>query len=172
MMKMISYYRSIDEAKGWDKMMKVTSIVYKPEDSGADPEDQYVRIPLSSALLVTGHGLEGDSKGGHPKRQLNIMSAEAVKTLSEDGFKTLPGQLGEQITIQGLDMSRLNKGDRLQIGETARVEIVSHRTGCERFERIQGKSPRQAAGRLGVMARVVVGGPIQVGSLVKLNPPI
>jgi len=98
------------------------------------------------------------------------MSVETLQALAEEGFKTQPGQMGEQITLQGLDMSRLNKGDRLQIGEQARVEIVSHRTGCERFEQIQGKSPRLAAGRLGVMARVVVGGTISIGSPVELLP--
>jgi len=42
------------------------------------------------------------------------------------------------------------------------------RHGCERFEAIQGRPREQAAGRLGVMARVVVGGPIRVGDPVAL----
>ncbi len=151
-------------------MIEVASIVYKPEDATSDPEDHYVRVPLSSAVLVAGHGIEGDRKGGHPKRQLNLMSLETLQALAEEGFKTMPGQMGEQITLREFDVSILNKGDRLQIGEQACVEIVSHRTGCERFEQIQGKSPLLAAGRLGAMGRVVVGGTIHVGNPVKLIP--
>jgi MOSC domain-containing protein YiiM len=151
-------------------MAAVASIVYKPGEAISDPEDRYVRVPLTSAVLVAGHGIQGDRKGGHPKRQLNIMSVETLQELAKEGFKTMPGQMGEQITLQGLDVSRLKEGDRLQIDEQACVEIVSHRTGCERFEQIQGKPPRLAAGRLGTMARVVVGGTIHVGSPVKLIP--
>jgi MOSC domain-containing protein YiiM len=76
--------------------------------------------------------------------------------------------MGEQIVIRGLDVARLAEGDRLQIGEHACVEIVSHRTGCTHFEHIQGKSRQLAAGRLGVMARVVAGGAIRAGDTVKL----
>jgi molybdopterin adenylyltransferase len=149
-------------------MNNVTSIVYKPESAVSDPEDHYIRIPLNSANLVAGYGIEGDRKGGNPKRNLNIISSETLETLREDGFSTLPGQMGEQIVIQGIDVGKLAEGAQLQIGDQARVEVVSHRTGCQRFEKIQGKSPQLAAGRMGVMAKVVTGGKIAVGDAVKL----
>ena len=148
-------------------MIEIASLVYKPVDIVSDPEDHYARVPLTSATLIVGHGIEGDHKGGHPKRQLNIMSFETLWALREEGFQTEPGQMGEQIVIRGLDVGRLAEGDGLQIGEHARVEIVSHRTGCERFEHIQGKSPRLAAGRMGVMAKDVADGAIRVGDPVK-----
>ena len=149
-------------------MIRVISIVYKPESAVSDPEDHYLRSPLDSANLVTGRGIEGDRKGGHPNRNLNIMSFETLEALRDEGFSTLPGQLGEQIVIQGIDVGKLAKGEQLQIGDQACVEVVSHRTGCQRFEHIQGKSPQLAAGRMGVMAKVVTGGRIAVGDPVKL----
>ena len=149
-------------------MNSVTSIVYKPESAVSDPEDRYIRIPLNSANLVVGYGIEGDRKGGNPKRNLNIISSETLETLREDGFSTQPGQMGEQIVVQGIDVGKLAEGAQLQIGDQALVEVVSHRTGCQRFEGIQGKSPKLAAGRMGVMAKVVVGGTVNVGDAVKL----
>ena len=149
-------------------MIKVASIVYKPEGTEADPVNRYLRVPLTSAQLVVGHGIQGDRKGGHPKRDLNIMTFETLQALREEGFSTLPGQMGEQIVIQGLDVGGLTEGDRLQIGDSACVEVVNHRTGCQRFERIQGRSRQRAAGRMGVMAKVVTGGMIAVGDPVKL----
>jgi MOSC domain-containing protein YiiM len=146
----------------------IASIVHKPEGAVPDPEDRYLRVPLTSATLVVGHGIQGDRKGGHPKRQLNIMSLEALQTLSAEGFSTQPGQMGEQIMIRGLDVGQLAEGDRLQIGAQACVEVISHRTGCDRFEHIQGQAPSRAAGRMGVMAGVVVGGVIRVGDPVKV----
>jgi uncharacterized protein YdeI (YjbR/CyaY-like superfamily) len=96
------------------------------------------------------------------------MSFETLEALREEGFSTKPGQMGEQIVIQGFDVDKLSEGEQLQIGHQARVEIVSHRTGCERFEGIQGKSPKLAAGRMGVMAKVVTGGTVAVGDPVEL----
>lgn len=149
-------------------MIEIASIVYKPADLVSDPEAHYARVPLTSATLIVGHGIEGDRKGGHPQRQLNLMSFETLQALRAEGFQTEPGQMGEQIVIRGLDVGWLAEGDGLQIGAHACVEIVSHRTGCERFEHLQGKSPRLAAGRMGVMAKVVADGAIRVGDPVNV----
>ena len=148
-------------------MISVTSIVYKPEGTLPDQGDHYLRIPLDSANLVTGYGIEGDCKGGNPKRNLNIMSFETLEALRKEGFSTLPGQMGEQVIIQGLDVGTLAEGEQLQIGDHARVVVVSHRTGCQRFEHIQGKTRQQAAGRMGIMAKVVTSGVIAVGDPVR-----
>lgn len=148
-------------------MISVSSIVYKPEGTSSDQQDHYLRIPLDFASLVAGYGIEGDRKGGNPNRNLNIMSFETLEALGEEGFSTSPGQMGEQIDIKGLDVDVLAVGDRLKIGDTAIVEVISHRTGCQRFEHIQGKTPQQAAGRMGIMAKVVIGGMIHVGDLVE-----
>ena len=152
-------------------MISVTSIVYKPEGTTPDQQDHYLRIPLDSANLVAGYGIEGDRKGGNPKRNLNIMSFETLESLRKEGFSTLPGQMGEQIEIKGIDVGKLAVGDRLEIGDTAIVEVISHRTGCQRFEYIQSRTPQQAAGRMGVMAKVVTGGRIAVGDSVKFLQP-
>lgn len=148
-------------------MIRVISIVYKPEGAAPEPEEYYLRTPLESANLVAGHGIEGDRKGGNPKRNLNIISFETLEALHEDGFSTQPGQMGEQIVIAGIVLDKLVEGERLQIGNHACVEVVSHRTGCQRFEHIQGKTPQQATGRMGVMAKVITGGLVSVGDAVK-----
>jgi len=149
-------------------MISVVSIVYKPESIAPEPERHYLRVPLNSAKLVAGYGIEGDHKGGNPKRNLNIMSFETLEELHKVGFKIQPGEMGEQLIIKGLDVGELKAGDQFQVGEQACIEVVSQRTGCDHFERIQGKSPQLAAGRMGVMAKVVTGGVIAVGDLVKL----
>ena len=149
---------------------KVASIVYKPEGGEPDPEDRYLRSPLRSAQLVVGIGIEGDRKGGHPKRNLNIMSQETLDALQAEGFHTRPGEMGEQVVLRGLDVARLAAGDRLRLGDRACVEVVDQRTGCRRFEHIQGVSADAVAGRMGVMAVVVAGGPIRVGDPVALLP--
>lgn len=148
-------------------MSKLASIVYKPQDA-LPSEEGYTRVPLQEARLVAGYGIEGDAKGGHPERHLNIMSAETVQTLGGEGFRTAPGQLGEQLLLAGLVVDDLLPGTHLQIGETARVEIVRPRTGCVIFEKHQDRQRQEAAGRLGMMAQVVESGVIRVGDSVKV----
>ena len=45
------------------------------------------------------------------------------------------------------------------------------RTGCARFEMIQGKPRNDAKGRLGVLATVVSGGEVAVGDAVEVLLP-
>ncbi|HZP82345.1 MAG TPA: MOSC domain-containing protein [Chthonomonadaceae bacterium] len=148
-------------------MSRLVSIVYKPQDAPPS-EDGYTRVPLQEARLVAGYGIEGDAKGGHPERHLNIMSAETVQTLGGEGFRTSPGQLGEQLLLSGVAVDSLPFGTRLQIGEAACVELREPRTGCAKFEQHQDRLRQEAAGRLGRMAQVVESGVIRVGDPVKV----
>jgi MOSC domain-containing protein YiiM len=146
-------------------MPEIASIVYKPAGLGDDPESHYLRVSLTEAMLVAGRGIQGDLKGT-PNRPLNLMAAETLAALAGEGFKTGPGQMGEQIVFRGLDVNSLAEGDRVQLGGQAVVEMIKPRTGCDRFEHIQGRPASTVQGRLGMMARVVVGGTIRVGDSV------
>jgi MOSC domain-containing protein YiiM len=150
-------------------MSRLISIVYKPKRTKS--LERYVRVPLESANIITNYGIEGDTKGGHRKRQLNIMSAEMVEQLRQEGYKTAPGELGEQLVIAGLDVDALKKGERLQLGDSVCVEITGLREPCDRFEAIQGKSAAAVEGRVGVLAKVIEGGTIKVGDEVKVLEP-
>jgi len=148
-------------------MSQIVSIVYRPGHLPAEPHDHYTRVPLETANLLVGHGIKGDRKGGSPKRQLNIMSAETLAELRAEGFMTDPGQMGEQIVVSGLNVNVLSVGDHIQLGD-AIVEIFSYRTGCDRFEAIQPKLRTDCAGRMGVIAGVVSGGTIRIGDSVQV----
>lgn len=148
-------------------MASVYSLVYQPSESVYAEPYHYNRVRIGEVKLIAGHGIEGDLKAGHnPNRQLNVMSYEALETLRAEGFRTDPGELGEQIILQGLDVRTLEPGDRLQLGDSAVVEFVKLRTGCDWFELVQGKPREQAAGRIGMMARVIVGGQVREGDAV------
>jgi MOSC domain-containing protein YiiM len=140
---------------------QLVSIVYKPAGA-SPPREGYTRVPVLEARLVAGHGIDGDSKGGGKDRHLNIMSAETMALLGAEGFVQEPGKLGEQLILTGIEVDALAEGTQLRIGQVACVEVTEPRTGCAKFERHQGKPREEAAGRLGVMARVVVGGKIAV----------
>ena len=151
-------------------MAHVKSIVYTPRNVEVrKPQDRYARVALERAQLVEFQGIEGDAKGGTGNRQLNIMRAETLAELAAEGFQAAPGQMGEQIVIEGLEPQALGEGARLKVGE-AIIEIGIPRTGCARFEMIQGRPKQSVQGRLGVMARVLSGGAVVVGDAVEVLP--
>ena len=152
-------------------MPRVASIVFTPRDVEIrKPQDRYARVAVERTRLVEFQGIEGDAKGSSGDRQLNIMLAEMLAELALEGFQTAPGAMGEQIVVAGLDPASLVVGARMKLG-AAIIEIGIPRTGCARFEMIQGKPKQAAKGRLGVMARVIKGGEISVGDLVEIMPP-
>ncbi len=152
--------------------MSIVSIVYKPHDAETRPADQYSRVAVQAAELAVGQGIVGDVKGGHPTRQLNIMCQRKLSKLQAEGYRVEPGMMGEQLMIDGVDLAALQAGDRLQLGAVAVVEMTDFRKGCVRFEAIQGQPnpTAQQPDALGIMARVVVGGPIAVGDAVLIMP--
>lgn len=151
-------------------MPQIVSIAYTPANIERRPADYFARTPLDSAVLIASHGIDGDAKATRGKRQLNVMFAEQVAGLRAEGFRTEPGELGEQIVVAGLSLDEITPGARLRLGAAAVIELCELRTGCGRFAHIQGKPAADATGRLGYMARVLAGGKIAVGSPVAVLP--
>jgi MOSC domain-containing protein YiiM len=151
-------------------MAQVVSIVYRPKASGR-PQDRYERVPAERVRMEPFKGIVGDQKGGATKRQLNIMLAETLTELGGEGFQVAPGQMGEQIVVAGLDPSALTDGTRLKLGGAV-IEIGTPRTGCARFEMIQGKPRERVNGRLGSLATVVSAGEVAVGDEVAVLAPV
>jgi MOSC domain-containing protein YiiM len=151
-------------------MALVVSIVYRPKKSGR-PQDRYERVPADRVHMEPFKGIVGDQKGGSTKRQLNVMLAETLAELGAEGFQVAPGQMGEQIVVAGLEPSALTEGTQLKLG-AAVIEIGITRTGCARFEMIQGKPRDTAKGRLGSLATVVTGGEVAIGDAVEVLAPV
>jgi MOSC domain-containing protein YiiM len=150
-------------------MPHVVSLAYTPVGVERRPADRFARVPAERVVLVEGQGIEGDLKGKGGDRQLNLMLAEAVEGLRADGFRTAPGELGEQVVVAGLDAGAVAAGARLRLG-AAVIEVTAPRTPCGRFAHVQGQTVKAAWGRIGVMARVVRGGEVAVGDPVGVEP--
>src|SRR4051812_15633157 len=100
-------------------MGQLVSIVHTPEGIDPRPPDHYARVPLETTTLEAGSGIVGDRKGAGRARQLNIMAAQTLKQLRVEGFRTSPGEMGEQLVIAGIEIDPLPAGTRLRIGAEA-----------------------------------------------------
>lgn len=138
----------------------LASIVYSPQPGS------FNRHPLPEAMLLAGHGIDGDRKGGHPNRNLNVMDQEMLAALSAEGYPTGPGVLGENLIVAGVDISSRSEGARFRIGLEAVIEVVRLREPCYKLTALDPRMPDSVIERVGVMARVVESGVIRVGDAV------
>jgi MOSC domain-containing protein YiiM len=145
--------------------------------------------------LVAGLGVDGDAHAGptvrHRSRvardasapnlrQVHLMHAELFGELMAAGFPVWPGELGENITTQGVDLLALPSGTRLALGHAAVIELTGLRNPCVQIDRFQrglmaAVLARNAQGGLvrkaGVMAVVLAGGMVRPGDAIAIERP-
>jgi len=153
-------------------MPTIQSIVYMPRNKeNYDRNGPFLRLPLDEARLIANYGLEGDFKAGRDKhRQLNLIPTDWLAARQAEGYRTGPGEMGEQIILDGLPMSEMSSGLQLQLGDEAIIELIKTRTGCDRLDESQPKpipAEIKLAG-IGYLAKVVQDGTIRVGDPVTL----
>jgi hypothetical protein len=145
--------------------------------------------------LLVGLGVDGDAHQGvtvkhrsrvardpnQPNlRQVHLIQAELHDELRQTGFELQPGEMGENITTRGIDLSSLPTGTRLHIGHDAVVEITGLRNPCVQIDRHQtgllsAVAMRDEHGivvrKAGVMSIVVAGGEISPGDRIDVALP-
>src|SRR5207248_7946454 len=110
------------------------------------------KLPVRAAQ-VTSHGVEGDyqrSKKYHggPNRAVCIFSEELYDWLREQKIDLKNGSVGENFTTRGLDLNKLNKGDRLKVGECV-IEITDVRIPCRNLKKWDADLPELVVGHSG-----------------------
>ena len=122
--------------------------------------------PVQEATAISNQGLEGDRscKPG-ALRQVLVMDKE---TLDEMDLK--PGQIKENITTTGLDLSKTEAGQVFFIGDDVTMEIVGECEPCGKMDAIRPGLRERINHRRGMLATVINGGPIKVGDSIRLEP--
>ena len=122
--------------------------------------------PVQEATALSGLGLEGDRSAYEGSlRQVLFMDKETL-----DEFGLAPGQIKENITVTGLDLSETKAGQVFFIGDDVTMEIVGDCEPCGKMDAIQPGLMVKIDGRRGMLAKVINGGNIKVGDPVRLEP--
>ncbi|MDQ7781006.1 MAG: MOSC domain-containing protein [Planctomycetota bacterium] len=127
------------------------------------------KIPVPSARLVAGQGIEGDSHAGPGLRQVSLLADESIDRMRARGFPNLPpGAFAENLTVKGIELWRLPVGTVLRVGDAIvlRVTQIGKKchSGCAIFEQIGDcVMPRE-----GIFVEVVVGGNVAKGDSVRV----
>lgn len=119
---------------------------------------------------VTPDGLAGDGhdheKHRRPDRGVSIQDLELIEQLGAEGYPVGPGIMGENITVQGVNVQRLAVGDRLRFQGGVVVELASVRKPCYVLDAIRPDLKDAVVGRCGFLCRVVETGVLSPGQRV------
>lgn len=139
-----------------------------------------------TVLLIAGEGVEGDAHRGttvkhrsrvakdpsQPNlRQVHLIHAELFDELASTGFSVTAGELGENVLTRGIDLLALPTGTMLLFPSGAKLEVTGLRNPCHQINGhtaglMDALLDKADDGTLirkgGVMAVVVVGGPVRV----------
>ena len=113
--------------------------------------------------------------------QIHLLGAETLAELQARGFAVVPGELGENILTESLDLLTLPQGTLLNLGPEAVVEITGLRTPCSKIDAFRSGlqqhlwGERDAAGkrtrRAGIMAVVGRTGRVAAGDPIRIELP-
>lgn len=132
---------------------------------------------------ITVTGVAGDRQHavtvhGGPHRAVSILGIEAIRRVAAEGHPIAPGTTGENLTIEGFDVSALAPGTRLAIGYEVELEVAASAGPCET---IRGSFREGRFGRLGagrhpndsrMYARVIAEGDVRPGDAIVIRPPV
>jgi MOSC domain-containing protein YiiM len=134
--------------------------------------------PVPSARVTT-LGLEGDVQRdrehhGGPDRALCLFSHDRIRALQAEGHPITPGSAGENLTIEGIDWTRVTPGTYLRLGERVLAQVTSYTapclniTGSFRDREYSRVSQKRHPGNSRVYARVLREGRLASGDVVQL----
>lgn len=158
-------------------------------------EHSFSKKPCDQIRLIEGLGIENDTHAGvtvqHLSRlkreahmpnlrQVHLIHAELFDELGAKGFVVKPGDIGENVTTEGVDLLGLPRGTRLHLGAEAVVEITGLRNPCRQLDDFQkglmaAVLEKDTAGNLirkaGVMGVVIAGGAVKPGDTITVELP-
>jgi len=156
---------------------------------------EFSKTPVDVIELVAGVGVDGDAHAGaqvkhrsrvaadptQPNlRQVHLMHSELFEQVAVRGFTVRPGDLGENITTEGLDLLGLPVGTTLAIGPDALITLTGLRNPCRQInafsdgllsELVYNDDEGITVRLGGVMSVVVRGGTIRPGDTIAVGLP-
>ncbi len=161
----------------------------------SDATHRFSKPVAPEIRLLAGLGVEGDAHCGTTVRhlsrvavdptapnlrQVHLIDAELFDDPQIAPFALRPGDLGENVLTEGVDLLALPEGTRLRLGGEAVVELTGLRNPCAQIESFRpgllGKVLERLPGgglrrRAGVMAIVVAGGAVAPGDAIVVELP-
>lgn len=158
-----------------------------------DDRHRFSKTRVERATFIAGAGIEGDAHRGatvqhrsrlakhadRPNlRQVHLIDTGLLGRLQTEGFEVRPGELGENVTVDGIDVSAVGVGSIIELGEEVVLAVTGRRNPCGQVNDLgpglQARLLEGHRGRVdgGAMAVVVHGGVVEVGAPVAITAPM
>ena len=120
---------------------------------------------IKEAEIIQNFGLKDDAHAGNWHRQVSLLSYEKIEEFKALGVDVKDGDFGENLIVEGIDLSKLPIGTKMTINEVL-LEVTQIGKECH-----MGCAIAQAVGKCimpteGIFARVLKGGRVKVGDSV------
>jgi molybdopterin adenylyltransferase len=125
---------------------------------------------VSEGLLIKNEGLQGDAHAGFAHRQVSLLAAESIAKMTTKGLTVGPGDFAENLTTQGIDLTGLPVGSRLQAGTDAIIRVTQIGKECHDRCAIYYQAGDCVMPREGIFAEVLRGGAIRAGDRIEEKP--
>lgn len=156
----------------------------------------FSKVPQAAIRLIAGEGVEGDVHRGERTQhlyrmrqdptqpnlcQVHLLSSEKLEELRAKEFAVRPGDLGENILTEGLDLLNLPLATLLRVGEDALLQVTGLRTPCLKIDKYQRGLQQHMWGerdelgrrtrRAGIMTIVLHGGLVRSSYPIAIEVP-
>lgn len=130
-----------------------------------------VKKEVTQAEFIEGWGIDGDAHAGKWHRQVSLLAGESIDQVKQALPTLKNGAFAENVVTRGLDLSVIQIGDRLDLGEEVVLEVTQIGKKCHN----DGCAIKKATGdcimpREGIFAKVLHGGSVKAGDRISLLP--
>ena len=128
------------------------------------------KFPIDQACIHA-LGIEGDGHSGKWHRQISMLCLESIERMNEKSKVASPGDFGENLTIEGLDLSAVKIGDIFCIegGQEVVLSVTQIGKECKTPCSIYYANGYCIMPIEGLFLEVVSGGIIRTGDRIQLK---
>jgi molybdopterin adenylyltransferase len=129
-----------------------------------------IKIPVNKAV-INNKGIVDDAHSGDWHRQISMLSSESIDKFSKQANRKISyGEFAENITTEGIDLSKISLLDHFKIGkvklEVTQIGKSCHGSNCAIYKEIGNcVMPKE-----GIFCRVISGGKIKKGDQIAYLP--
>ncbi len=127
--------------------------------------EKHAKSTARDVVQVTPQGFDGDHHAGHSKRrQILMVSGEILDELNLN-----PGDVYENVVVDGMDVMSLREGQALRIGG-ALVAVTIPCEPCRQMDRLRPGLQERLKNCRGMFVEVLEPGVVRVGDTVRYEP--
>jgi MOSC domain-containing protein YiiM len=126
--------------------------------------------PVAEVSIKEDYGVVGDAHADClTHRQVSLLAQESINKMRRQGFDLQAGDFAENITTEGIDLVSLPIGTRIKVGNEVILEMTQIGKECHAACAIRRQVGDCIMPREGIFAKVIHGGNIQSGDLIKVE---